>query len=138
MEIKVTINDKKIYNLLCCAFEGGSNYWYMIDAVQYPPGFTSEDYREGGKAQPDPKSYWAWAQIVPMQKGGKLTICTKEDDEVDGKKKWALNRAAIERGLKIMAEKYPTHFGDVIGETEDGNTGDVFLQCCLFGELVFG
>lgn len=136
MNITVTIDDEKIRNLLCCAFEGGSNDWYFIEDVKYPEGFTADDYGDGGKAQPN--SYWNWSQIVPMQEGGKLIIRSQERDEVNGSKEWVLDRPAIERGLKVMAEKYGRHFGDVIGGSEDGITGDVFLQCCLFGELVFG
>ncbi len=28
--------------------------------------------------------------------------------------------------------------GDMLAENDDATTGDVFLQCALFGELVFG
>jgi hypothetical protein len=34
--------------------------------------------------------------------------------------------------------QYRSHFGDMIGETGDATTGDVFLQCCLLGEVVYG
>jgi hypothetical protein len=32
----------------------------------------------------------------------------------------------------------PRHFADVLNENDDAGTGDVFLQCCLFGEIIFG
>lgn len=48
----------------------------------------------------------------------------------------------IKAGLKIMAEKYPKHFGDALGVGSDYNsdadTGDVFLQCALLGEVIYG
>jgi len=137
MLIQIDFPDEKIRGLLCCAFEGGSNYWYMIDKIIYPAGFRQADYREGGKAQPS-AGYWNWSQIVPLQKGGALVIETKAKDEIAGKKKWVLDREAIARGLKVMREKYPKHFGDAMADDGDADTGDVFLQCCLFGELVFG
>ncbi len=137
MNIEVTIGIDRVRNLLCCAFEGGSNYWYVIVDRRYPPGFDAADYREGGKAQP-PDDYWHWSQILPLQDGGSLVIGTKDDDEIDGSKQWTLDAQAIARGLVTMAEKYPRHYGSVLADNEDAETGDVFLQCCLFGKLVFG
>jgi hypothetical protein len=40
--------------------------------------------------------------------------------------------------LALMAEKEPRHFGDFMGENDDATTSDVFLQLCLFGEVVYG
>lgn len=131
------IDLEKIRGLLCCAFEGGSNYWYDIKKCNYPTGLKGKDYAEGGKGQ-GAKEYWHWAQLVPTQEGGSLIITSKEDDEINGAKEWTLDRAAIERGLAVMAEKYPRHYGDFLAENEDATTGDVFLQCCVFGELVYG
>jgi len=37
-----------------------------------------------------------------------------------------------------MAEKYPRHFHNFLEENDDAETGDVFIQCCLFGEIVYG
>lgn len=37
-----------------------------------------------------------------------------------------------------MPVKYPRHWADVLAENDDATTGDVFLQCCLFGECIFG
>jgi hypothetical protein len=139
MKITLTkdIEDKCILNLLCCAFEGGSNYWYLIEKVNYPPGMTNKDYAEGGKAQ-RPDEYWHWSQLVPMAEGGSLVVGDKHEQGSKKRNKGTLDRASIKKGLQVMAEKYPKHFANVVAETEDGDTGDVFLQCCLFGELVFG
>ena len=49
-----------------------------------------------------------------------------------------LDLNAIKKGLQIMAEKYPRHMGDFLNENDDADTGDVFLQCCLFGEAIYG
>ena len=49
-----------------------------------------------------------------------------------------LDGDAVQRGLQTMAEKYPRHWGDFIRENEDAITGDVFIQCCLLGEVVYG
>ena len=47
-----------------------------------------------------------------------------------------LDRDKIKAGLALLAET--RHWDDFMCENEDGTTGDVFLQLCLFGEVVFG
>jgi len=39
---------------------------------------------------------------------------------------------------KVMHDDYPSHYGDAISENDDAGTGDVYLQCCLFGEVIYG
>lgn len=131
------IDDKLIRNLLCCAFEGGANYWCIIEKIKCPPGMTLKDFNEGGKGQL-PDEYWHWAQLIPLAEGGSLVVGDKSDQGNKTRYKGTLNRETIEKGFQVMAEKYPKHFGNFMAEEEDGDTGDVFLQCCLFGELIFG
>ena len=51
---------------------------------------------------------------------------------------YVLNLKKIKRGLTSMAKKDPKHFADFISEDYDMITGDVFLQHCLFGEIIYG
>ena len=48
-----------------------------------------------------------------------------------------LTREKIAKGLQIFAEKYPSHWADFVNENEDVLTASAFVQCCLFGEIVF-
>lgn len=134
---QIEVSADLIRGLLCTAFEGGSNYWYEIIDQKYPPGTKRADFSEGGRLQ-DPKEYWHWCQLIPTFEGGALIITSTEGDEINGAKQWTLDRDAITRGLAVMSEKYPKHYGDAIGETGDAITGDVFLQCCLFGDIIYG
>ena len=49
-----------------------------------------------------------------------------------------LNLGKIKKGLTVMAKKEPKHFADFVSEDYDAVTGDVFLQCCLFGKVLYG
>lgn len=118
-EVGVSVAAQTIEDELCSALEGGSNYWYEIVATT--PSLDRSQY----------------LHEVPVR-GGSLTFATLEHDEIGGAKTWVLDRAAIERGLVVIATKYPKHFADMLTENGDATTGDVLLQCCLFGELVFG
>ncbi len=53
-----------------------------------------------------------------------------------------LTRRKILKAIQVIAERFPDHLGDVIGGYEHGNadmwTGDVLLQCAVFGDIKYG
>lgn len=106
--------------LLCSAFEGGSNYWYRIDGYEYPEGKTRRDFE--------------FPHIGVPFAGGTIKVSAPED----GKKVYRLNQKALERGWALMRDRYPRHYADAMEGTDDAETGDVFLQLCLFGDIIFG
>jgi hypothetical protein len=73
----------------------------------------------------------------PLNVGGSLTISSNDEDDKEHHGK-ILNISTIKIGLQVMAVKYPRHWQDFIQENADACTADVFLQCCLFGEVIFG
>ena len=134
--IKTTISKKRIQNLLVGALEGGSNYWYSINRYVFPDGITHQDFREGGKFT-DPHDYFHSSEIIPLTEGCSVIIDAEDYLAPDGKE-WTLNLESIQRGLNIFEEKSPYEYGRFITEDDDAGTSDVFLQLCLFGEIVFG
>lgn len=137
--IKVTfsidVDEQRMKSMLTCAFEGGSNYWYNIDMnkIIYADGLIYADFQRGGKyASPD--DYWHPLEIIPFTEGCALCIEDKDGDE----EPHMLDRAKLIAGLYIMAEKFPKHFNDMVLENDDACTGDVYLQCCLFGDVIYG
>ena len=135
INVEIQIDEERIKNLLVSAFEGGSNYWYVIDSYNLgETGLKISDFAEDGKMQ-DPDNYYHYCQLIPFVPGCSLVIADSEDDD---KKEYTLDRAALIRGLSVMATKYPKHFADFMVEDDDATTGDVYLQCCLFGEAIYG
>lgn len=137
---KVTLvhefSEKRVKDLLVGALEGGSNYWYSNARMDLADGYTKADFKTGGRMQ-DPNDYYHWAELVPFVPGCALVLDV-EDSPNEGQTEFRLTRNKIERGLDIMAQKYPKHFQNWVQENDDAITSDVFLQCCLFGEAVFG
>tara|TARA_R110000824_G_scaffold31342_11_gene102161 strand:+ start:1750 stop:2163 length:414 start_codon:yes stop_codon:yes gene_type:complete len=128
---RVYVTNRQVMNLLCCAFEGGSRYWYRnLEVKSLPPGAKEEDYTPGAiKARTN--SYWLRHYVIPVD-GGTLEL------EAEGEPgKLELHRGHLKRGLQLLVDKHPGHFADVISEHEDASTGDIFLQLCLFGEVIF-
>ena len=105
--------------MLCSALEGGSNYWYNIASVEN---------RECAKYIGD----------VPIS-GGAIII----EDMENNNKQYRLDEAAIEKGLKtFLGLKYykgsmHRHVLYLLNRSSnmDATTGDIFLQCCLFGRI---
>jgi hypothetical protein len=138
MKLTLDIPDKALKGLLCDAFEGGSNYWYTNLAPMFPRGLSMRDFQEGGKAQ-DPQEYWYWAELLPLTKGGAVTLQIQDEGgQTLAGRPHRIDRAKILKGLKIFQRDYPKHFADFLSENDDATTGDVFLQCCVFGEVIYG
>ena len=125
-----TISRQLLAEVLCCALEGGSNYWYRLDQCVEPTvwEFSSE---------PSPENKGEhWAHDYPFNPGGALLISSALEDS--SHKTRCLDAVAIQWGLITMAQKYPSHLSDLFREEFDAETGDVLLQCSLFGELIYG
>ena len=125
LKVSQTISLNRIADLLCCAWEGGSSYWARAEREQKPEKMTFVSTASTGCYQHE----------IPLNKGGWVQLRDIEDDKIIPQK---LNLKAIKKGLQIMADKYPKHFGDFMNENEDADTGDVFLQCCIFGDVIYG
>lgn len=130
------IDVSRVRELLCCAIEGGSAYWAIIEKFVYPPGTTAEDFNTGGRCQLE--EHWPRSMLLPFMEGGAVIIGDKEDQGNGKRLKGSLDLASIERGFQVLFDKHPDRLSEFLAENEDADTGDVFLQCCLFGEIVFG
>ena len=126
--LSISLTVEHISDVLCSALEGGSNYWYNIEEYITPPTweFSSEPKRDNG---------FHWAQDYPLNPGGALMMSDKDDYGQGTVNR--LDLVTIHKGLTVLAEKYPHHVADILMENADAGTGDAFLQCCLFGEIVY-
>ncbi len=115
IELSLTfkLSEGTFHNQVTSAIEGGSNYWASIDVGKHEPGW---------------RNYFT----------AKFTII--EGDEKAGAvqdKTYELTLDKLKAGLQVLADKYPHHFKDIVDETGDATTGDVLVQCALFGEIVY-
>lgn len=129
MKLSIDIQDNDIAGLLVAGFEGGINYWGRIT-----------DYITPSEPKPildqDKKNAKVWKHCdYPLHKDGAVIIEDKEEGEG---KQYVLDINKIKKGLQIMAEKYPRHFDDFMNQDYDATTGDVFIQCCLLGKVIYG
>jgi len=135
--VGIEVPIRRVQDMLCCAFEGGANYWYRIEKFHEPKEFVHFSDKPYGEEKHKPQIFRHLD--YPVNPGGYLIVSdAKLGNEVDKITKKKLDIAACMTGLKVMAEKYPRHFADMMADNDDAITGDVFLQCCLFGEVLYG
>ncbi len=84
-------------------------------------------------------SYWAgrdqtWKRSTMALK---LTDAYEQDFKPERAEwKW-LRRGAFRKGLAVIAKEYPHHLQSILEENYDSVTGDVLIQCALFGEIKY-
>lgn len=119
-----TITKMMIADLLSTASEGGISYWAEVLDYVEP---ASMPFRF------DKEHIYRFVDY-PLN-GGSVTI---RDAEEEGPEGWILDGEAIKRGLQVMATNHPKHWQDVLTDNHDAATADVFVQCCLFGDVIYG
>lgn len=119
---------QRIADMMIGAIEGGSTYWCRSFRRHEVPGGIELEERPW---YADPKIYH-----LP---GFSFRVIIDEIDEATGKPEQRFITAAdFAKGLQIMAAKYPEHFTDLVKENDDATTADVFFQCVVLGEIVYG
>ena len=136
--VTVNVPYERVADLLCGAFEGGSN-WATI--LQYVVPEADKLYSlkdaETWKSIAGDGTIYKHIQY-PLSEGGAVVIQDLEEDEsVNEAIKYYLTLAEIRSGLAVMANRFPRHFGDFMNENDDATTADVFLQCCVFGDVIY-
>src|SRR5579859_6723064 len=108
-----------VYNMLVGAFEGGSNYWYMLkrNAVNAIKGNTQDMQ---GEPLVD-------RLLTSIQRGAVIEVHDCENDDLLG----TLTAESWAKGEKLMSEQQREHLGDILAGNDDATTADVFLQFAL-------
>jgi len=125
------ISEQRVRDMFCCAWEGGSTDWCQM--IKSNCTETAAAIIVGLKETGE-----FYGCDRPFVEGCEV-ILREADDEIEDKdaETWVLNREKLIAGLQVMADKYPKHFADFLNENEDAGTGDIYLQCCLFQEIVY-
>jgi hypothetical protein len=117
------VSRRQVANTLSCAF-GSQITRFRVAELTEPPAFRFRSIEHLTHRLVD----------YPLNEGGSLGIVSTEP----ASDVFRLDLKSIGLGLDALASKYPRHFADLINENTDAITADVLLQCCLFGELIYG
>jgi hypothetical protein len=120
--VTVQISADKFECALVSSFEGGSREWLAeIEVVRDP----SRECR----FHSDMPFFGAELQLVVHDGYNPLTDGAKFHRN--------LTLQALVEGFQILAQKYPHHAMDLLADNGDAVTGDVLVQCAIFGDIVY-
>lgn len=109
------LTDSQMDDLLACAFEGGANYWYMIEKFEKP--------RQGNL-------YYL---------GRDMTVTNEKGFEGrEGKFKTIVTKEVCDNTLKMIETKYVNLYECIINGNYDAADADTFLQLCVMREIIYG
>jgi hypothetical protein len=141
VQVKINIPLAHLNDIIICALEGGSNYWYLLkeDATEILD-------RWKGKYEPlihgDRKElfygYRVEAVLPAIMGGEKIPI--HDDEDADGDVIGYFSLENLHRGLEIIAEKYPDCLKMILDPDSDYDAGDAdaIVQLLTLGEIVYG
>lgn len=120
------LTDDRRNDMLVGALEGGSNYWYEFreDAC----AIISKNF-QGNRATP-----FVDRLFEVIKNGAAIQVHDIETGALLGE----LTTHGIDEGERIMQEKYPEHWADIISGNDDATTADVWFQLCVMKEIVYG
>lgn len=121
---------ERITNCITGCIEGGSTYW-MNTFVPLP---ASADIVADIRAKGD--GIWYDTEEFWTRGGGAHLEFDPTTDKDTGKRDIGIQH--LKDGLSVMARIAPRHFADLINENDDATTHDVFIQCVLFAEIIYG
>lgn len=119
------ISSRRIADLFVSAIEGGSNYW--CSGV-----FLLDPKPDRGEALTDRAPWYDRAELYD-DPNFTIGVCEHAETTTN-----IVTKANIAAGLRLLAEKWPGHFADVLAENDDATTADVFLQLVALGEVRYG
>ena len=149
ISVRIEIGIALIADILMTGFDDGISYWARRAHHRIPDHIDLEEWRDKNgftsRFSHDPQDYETPDFYLAPFVGGSIIF----EEWGDGDKPIVreLNLRSIERGLRIMAaggpdgNKWPCgsqHFADMLSGNEDATTGDVFVQCCVFGDIIYG
>jgi len=122
VNVETVVTADMIENIIVGALEGGSNYWYLL-GEGIPPSDGTPIAERILNALLNDSDY-------------KLEILDLEDEE--GEPLGYLTLEGLLNAFQIVSKNYPEHFYNLLTGNDDAETADVFFQCAVMGEVVFG
>lgn len=129
--IQFSFTDEQRIDLLTSAIEGGSNYWYNFQATACNQLNKVQQLFSDDSIYTDTFVWKLWSAI---KQGMEIEVHDIETGDSLG----FISMNSIERGEQTLNEKYNFAVGDVLSENDDAATGDVWLQCAVMNEVVYG
>ena len=138
IKIGVEISVERFAESLIAAFEGGSNYWYLINTDEQWIDVVNRFDIQLAKQENRDRKLPLTQRIVNAIASVDNFFIPIYDIENPDEKLGELSRTGLIDGIKILAENYADVFARINTDEYDAGDADVFFQLCLFGEVIYG
>ena len=133
--VSFNMPQQRVWDLLCTGMEAGA-----YSSFRY---HSHEVVVEAGTSQEAAEKSIRYGHIDPPFHGGCIVVVDKYQEAEaieDGEEVifYKIDREALQRGLKVMGEKYPHLMAQFVNDNEDAPMADAFLQCALLGDSLYG
>lgn len=119
------LTDERRQDMLVGALEGGSNYWYEFREQ----AMLIIDRGWDGRNKTFVDRLW-----MALSAGFDIPVHDVENGDEIG----SISKTRIIEGEKLMREKHPEHWANIINKNDDAETADVWFQMVVLKELVYG
>lgn len=151
--ITIKVTPQQIADLIISAFEHNSmtRAWVAAVRVTHPAQKQISFVTGDSNWYADHRLYDKASNVAPN--GFSITVWEIEDESIyegdlpedgqgdlpDGLKKHeGIDLMRLLRGFEIMAEKSPYQFSEFMADNPDAITADVWFQCVVLGDVVYG
>lgn len=122
VEVRLQVPMSRISDLITSAIEGGSSDWLT--------GFYLKGTRKTAE-QP-----W-YASPDLFQADFEIEFLFDDPMNPATQKRVLRTRQDFINALSQMSREFPSHFGDILSESDDAFTADTFMQLVAFGEHTY-
>lgn len=123
IQITIPVSTETIVSTFNTALEVGSGYWLQ-----------EIDWGHIGDIAENSQERYEYLHNAIEDDDDRWELHLTEDDG----KRHVMNQQKLWAGLHTMAKDHPRHFDDMINDNGDAITADIFLQCVLLGDVVYG
>ena len=114
-------------NVIVTALEGGSNYWYIINADEFKKYLPQIAGTFNALTERISKALYENSKF-------KMNVYDQETDELLG----TVTQESMIKAFKIASDKYSHNFNNILSDDYDADDADVLFQLAVMGEVVFG
>lgn len=139
--VSLTFTHKMLADLVTTFVESGDPVTREWCRKVRPACITAEIARRFGRP------WYADVKLYQVQQNETILLITAENDKAPGNFEKAITMADFTCGLALLAQAkdkkngqpgiYAHHFRDILDESIDATTADIFMQLVIYGEEVF-
>jgi len=139
-KFEVETTRKRLGDLFITTMESGYSPWVhksVLVSLEFADPKAVIAHQNSTTISPD-LVWWGHDTMYEGEFTIELVYDREEDEEGAAQGQRRLNPADFIRGLAVLAKESPYKLGEFLHDNEDGPCADCWLQCVVFGKVIYG